>query len=80
MGTCGLGVDVRGLAIAPTAPRLMTPPAMTPILTFRLSAFHVAFRPVPFDVGIRYGRGGCGLFELEVLDMSFSPSGALLKN
>lgn len=40
LGVCGLGVDVRGFAIAPTAPRLMTPPAMIPILTLPLSAFH----------------------------------------
>ena len=44
-GTGGLGVDVEGFAIAPTAPRLMTPPAMIPILTLPLSAFHCPASP-----------------------------------
>jgi hypothetical protein len=69
-GTCGLGVEVSGFAIAPTAPRLMTPPAMMPILTLPLSAFHFPLRRVvSLAVGIRYGRGGCGLFMLGGWDM-----------
>lgn len=46
LGTCGLGVDVSGFAIAPTATRLSSPPATTPILTLRLSAFHRPARRV----------------------------------
>ena len=36
-GICGLGVEVSGFAIAPTAPRLRTPPTTTPILTLPLA-------------------------------------------
>jgi len=70
-GTCGLGVEVSGFAIAPTAPRLRTPPATTPILTLPLSAFHCpARRVVSLVVGIRYGgRGWCGQFMLGGCDM-----------
>jgi len=66
-GTFGVdGAAVNGFAMAPTAPRLRTPPATTPILTLPLSAFHCpARRAVSLVVGIRCGRrGGCGLFML----------------
>jgi hypothetical protein len=64
-GTWVAGVEVSGFAIAPTAPRLMTPPATMPILTFPLSAFQAPLRPgASLGGGIRYGRGGCGLFML----------------
>jgi len=49
-GTGGVGVDESGFAIAPTAPRLMMPPAMTPILTLPLSAFHCPASPFVFPV------------------------------
>jgi hypothetical protein len=44
--TGGLGVEVSGFAMAPTAARLRTPPATTPILTLPLSSFHLPARPV----------------------------------
>jgi hypothetical protein len=71
LGICGLGVEVSGFAIAPTAPRLSSPPATTPILTLPLSAFHSpARRVVSLVAGIRYGgRGWCGQFMLGGCDM-----------
>jgi hypothetical protein len=68
LGTSVVGAEVSGFAIAPTAPRLITPPATMPILTFQLSAFQRPGRRVaPSDVGTRYG--GRGLFMLGGFDM-----------
>src|SRR5664280_1646318 len=79
LGICGLGDEVSGFAIAPTAPRLRTPPATTPILTLPPSAFHCpARRVVSLVVGIRYGRRGwCGQFMLGGCDMGLLRGGAL---